>query len=61
MSEKKLPSRLQVTLSERHTELLQQVIDILQITKSEAINRAIEGLNKVAKMQRKTEREQPSG
>ena len=56
----KTTNRLQIKLSDRHTELLQQAMDLLQITKAEAINRGIEGLNKIAKMQRKMETEKPS-
>jgi hypothetical protein len=61
MKEKKNPNRFQIILSDRHLELLQQSMDLLQISKSEAVNRAIEGLSKVAKMQRKVETEKPSG
>ena len=51
--------RLQISLGSRHQQLLDEIINTLQITKTEAVKRAIEGYNKIAKMQRKAEVERP--
>lgn len=50
-----MPEKLQMKLSERHRALLQESMDLLEITKKDAINRAIEGLHKIAMMQKKKE------
>jgi len=51
-----IPKRLQIVLSDRHRDLLEQSMILLGISKTEAINRAIEGLNKIAGMQVKQEK-----
>jgi len=52
-----VPKKLQIKLSDRHQELLGDIMDTLQITQREAVYRAIEGLHKIAIMQRKKEKE----
>ena len=54
-----LVGRLQVSLGTRHQQLLEEIMSTLQISKTEAVKRAIEGYNKIAKMQRKAEVERP--
>ena len=54
---KKIVKRLQMKLSDRHAELLDEIVNTMGISKQEAINRAIEGLHMISKLQRKRERE----
>lgn len=52
-----IPAKLQITLGERHRGLVEETMDVLELPKKEVILRAIEGLHKIAIMQRKKEKE----